>query len=142
MTDKKESTSGAYWKQHVISWEASAYFKDSRKQPTFWDRMSTLFRGQGMYVRMEAALKLVAPHIQDKVILDIGCASGRFAFQLMEAGAQKVIGIDVSPAAIEAAKSKASRESLCGSYGIQSDGFNPTGCYASASGSCHRTGRD
>ena len=41
MTDKKESTSGAYWKQHVISWEASAYFKDSRKQPTFWDRMWT-----------------------------------------------------------------------------------------------------
>ena len=106
MAPELNSKSGKYWKQHVMSWEASAYFKDSGKQPTFWDRLSTLFRGQGMYVRMEAALKLVAPHIQDKVILDIGCASGRFAFQLMEAGAQKVIGIDVSPASIEAANQK------------------------------------
>ena len=106
MTPESDSKSGDYWKAHVMSWEASAYFKDSGKQPTFWDRMSTLFRGQGMYVRMDAALRLVAPHIKDKVILDIGCASGRFAFQLMEAGAQKVVGIDVSPAAIEAANQK------------------------------------
>ena len=59
-----------------------------------------------MYVRMDAALKMVTPFVKDKVILDIGCASGRFAFQLMEAGAQKVIGVDVSPAAIEAANQK------------------------------------
>jgi len=106
MTQESNSKSGKYWKEHVMSWEAGAYFKDRGKHPAFWDRMSTLFRGQGMYVRMDAALKMVAPFVKDKVILDIGCASGRFAFQLMEAGAQKVIGIDVSPTAIEAADQK------------------------------------
>ncbi len=106
MTPASNSKSGDYWKQHVVSWEASAYFKDSGKQPTFWDSLSTLFRGQGMYVRMDAALKMAAPFIKDKVILDIGCASGRFAFQLMEAGAQKVIGVDVSSEAIDAANQK------------------------------------
>jgi len=106
MTPESNSKSGAYWKEHVISWEASAYFKDSGKQPTFWDRMSTLFRGQGMYVRMEAALRMVKPSIKNMNVLDIGCASGRFAFQLMEAGAQKVVGVDVSPAAIESANQK------------------------------------
>jgi len=100
------SKSGEYWKQHVMSWEASAYYKDSGKPPTFWDRMSTLFRGRGMYVRMEAALRMVTPHVKNMSVLDIGCASGRFAFQLMEVGASKVTGIDVSPAAIETANQK------------------------------------
>ena len=103
MSPESNSKSGDYWKEHVMSWEASAYFKDGGKQPTFWDRMSTLFRGQGMYVRMEAALRMVKPSVKNMSVLDIGCASGRFAFQLMEAGAQRVTGIDVSSAAIEAA---------------------------------------
>ncbi len=59
-----------------------------------------------MYVRMDAALRMVKPYVKNMSVLDIGCASGQFAFQLMEAGAQKVIGIDVSPAAIEIGKPK------------------------------------
>jgi SAM-dependent methyltransferase len=106
MAPESKSKSGEYWKKHVMSWEASAYFKDSGKQPSFWDRTSTLFRGQGMYVRMDAALRMVKPYVKDMSVLDIGCASGRFAFQLMDAGAQKVIGIDVSPVAIEAANQR------------------------------------
>ena len=98
------SKSGDYWKQHVMSWEAGAYYKDDGRKPSFWDRMSTPFRGDGMYVRMDAALRLVAPHVKGRTVLDIGCASGRFAFQLLEAGAAKVIGLDVSPAAIESAE--------------------------------------
>ncbi|HUH97257.1 MAG TPA: class I SAM-dependent methyltransferase [Anaerolineales bacterium] len=106
MSPEPGSKSGEYWKQHVMSWEASAYFKDRGKQPAFWDRLSTLFRGQGMYIRMEAALRMLKPHVKDMRVLDLGCASGRFAFQLMEAGAQKVTGLDVSPAAIEAAEQR------------------------------------
>ncbi len=106
MTREQSSKSGEYWKEHILSWEASAYYKDSGKQPRFWDRLSTLFRGQGMYVRMDAALKLAAPHLKDLTVLDIGCASGRFAFELLEAGARRVIGVDVSPAAIAAAKER------------------------------------
>ena len=106
MTDKKESTGGEYWKQHTVSWEASAYFKDTNKKPTFWDAVSTWFRGEGMYVRMDAALKMVAPHVKDKVVLDIGCASGRFSAQLIEAGAKHVIGVDVVPAIIEFANQR------------------------------------
>ena len=106
MTQESKSKSGDYWKQHIVSWESSAYFKDSSKPATFWDRMSTLFRGEGMYVRMDAALRMIAPYVKDQIVLDIGCASGRFAFQLMEAGARKVIGVDVSSEAIDAANQK------------------------------------
>lgn len=106
MTQESKSKSGEYWKQHLASWEASAYFKDSGEPPTFWDGMSTLFRGQGMYVRMDAALRMITPFVKDQVVLDIGCASGRFAFQLMKTGARKVIGVDVSSEAIDAADQK------------------------------------
>jgi SAM-dependent methyltransferase len=103
METKKISESGKYWKEHLLSWEASAYYKDTPQKANLWDRLSTLFRGNAMYIRMRAALELLKPHIAGKIVLDVGCASGRFAFQLLEAGATKVYGVDVSPDAIQIA---------------------------------------
>jgi SAM-dependent methyltransferase len=103
MNTKKISESGDYWKEHLLSWEASAYYKDTQRKANLWDRLSTFFRGDAMYVRMNAALDLLKPHIPGKTVLDVGCASGRFAFQLLEAGAAKVHGVDVSPEAIQIA---------------------------------------
>jgi cyclopropane fatty-acyl-phospholipid synthase-like methyltransferase len=103
MEPEPTSESGRYWKEHVLSWEAGAYYKDRRTRPSFWDRISAIFRGRAMYVRMDAALQLVSPHLAGLNVLDIGCGSGRFAFELLAAGAERVVGIDVSPAAIEAA---------------------------------------
>jgi SAM-dependent methyltransferase len=103
MGPEQTSESGKYWKEHVLSWEAGAYYKDRRTRPSFWDRTSAIFRGRAMYVRMDAALQLVSPHVAGRQVLDIGCGSGRFAFELLAAGAERVVGVDVSPAAIEAA---------------------------------------
>ena len=109
MQSRDPRESGEYWKKHVTSWEAGAYYRDAGSQPRLWDGLSALFRGNGMYVRMEAALRLAAPHVQGMSVLDIGCASGRFAIQLLEAGAERVIGLDVAPAAIEAANRRRSQ---------------------------------
>ena len=106
MGPEPTSESGEYWKEHVLSWEAGAYYKDRSARPAFWDRVSSIFRGRAMYVRMDAALQLVSPHLAGLHVLDIGCGSGRFAFQLLAAGAERVVGIDVSPAAIEAADAR------------------------------------
>jgi cyclopropane fatty-acyl-phospholipid synthase-like methyltransferase len=103
MGPEPTSESGKYWQEHVLSWEAGAYYKDRSTKPAIWDRVSSIFRGPAMYVRMDAALELVSPHLAGLRVLDIGCGSGRFAFQLLAAGAERVVGIDVSPAAIEAA---------------------------------------
>ena len=105
------SDSGKYWKEHVLSWEAGAYYKDRDTRPSFWDRTSSIFRGRAMYVRMEAALQLVSAHVGGLRVLDIGCGSGRFAFELLEAGAQHVTGVDVSPAAVEAANARRGQSS-------------------------------
>ena len=101
---KQKSESAKYWEEHLLSWEASAYYKDGQKDATWWDRLSTVFRGDAMYVRMNAALGLVAPHINGMSVLDVGCASGRFSFSMVQAGASKVYGIDISKTAIEIAQ--------------------------------------
>jgi len=103
MNSKEISKSGEYWKEHLLSWEASAYHKDTQHKANLWDRLSTIFRGDAMYVRMQAALELLKPHIAGKTVLDVGCASGRFPFQLLEAGAAKVYGVDISLEAIKIA---------------------------------------
>lgn len=103
MSSKQISKSGEYWKDHLLSWEASAYYKDSEQKADLWDRISTIFRGDAMYVRMNAALELLKPHISGMTVLDVGCASGRFPFQLLDAGAAKVYGVDVSSEAIQIA---------------------------------------
>lgn len=103
MNSKQISKSGEYWKEHLLSWEASAYYKDIPHKAKLWDRLSTIFRGDAMYVRMNAALELLRPYLAGKTVLDLGCASGRFAFQLLDAGAAKVFGVDISPEAIQIA---------------------------------------
>jgi SAM-dependent methyltransferase len=112
MDSQRTSKSGQYWKDHILSWEASAYYKDTPHKAHPWDRLSTLFRGDAMYVRMNAALGLLEPHLAGKTVLDIGCASGRFAFQLLEAGAARVHGVDISPAAIQIANGHSAHAGL------------------------------
>lgn len=112
MSSNNISKSGKYWKEHLLSWEASAYYKDTHHKASLWDRLSTVFRGDAMYVRMNAALELLKPHLVGKTVLDIGCASGRFAFQLLEAGAAKVYGVDISSEAIKFAKDRSVKAGL------------------------------
>lgn len=104
----QKSESAKYWEDHLQSWEASAYYKEGQQNANWWDRLSTVFRGDAMYVRMNTALELLAPHINGMTVLDVGCASGRFAFQMIKAGAQKVYGTDISTDALELAKKQSS----------------------------------
>ena len=102
----QKSESAEYWEKHLISWEASAYYKEGQRQANWWDRLSTFFRGDAMYTRMRCALELIRPHIQGATVLDVGCASGRFPIQMVQAGAAKVFGMDISAEAIDAAKKR------------------------------------
>jgi cyclopropane fatty-acyl-phospholipid synthase-like methyltransferase len=103
----QKSESARYWEEHLQSWEASAYFRDGQQTAGWWDRLSTVFRGDAMYVRMNTALELIAPHLNGMTVLDVGCASGRFAFQMIQAGAQKVHGTDISEDALALARKRA-----------------------------------
>ena len=103
----QKSESATYWEEHLKSWEASAYYKEGQQNANWWDRLSTFFRGDAMYIRMQTALELIKPHIKDKTVLDVGCASGRFAFQMIAVGAKKIYGTDISSEAVTFAKNHA-----------------------------------
>jgi SAM-dependent methyltransferase len=106
MSDQK-SQSGDYWEKHVVSWEASTYYTDkSMPGPNLWDRFSTLFRGSHLYDRMTIAIDLLKPYLARQTVLDLGCASGRFADQLLAAGAGRVIGVDVSEEIVKLANER------------------------------------
>ncbi len=100
---KRKSESGRYWEGHLLSWEAGAYYKEGQQSASWWDRLSTAFRGDAMYVRMQGALEFVKPYLSGAKVLDVGCGSGRFPLQMAQAGAAKVYGTDVVPEAIERA---------------------------------------
>ncbi len=103
----QKSQSGEYWDKHVVSWEASTYYTDhSLPKPNLWDRFSTLFRGSSLYDRMTIALDMLKPYLAGLTVLEVGCASGRFADQLLAAGAARVVGVDVSEEIIQIANGR------------------------------------
>ena len=112
MSNERKSESAQYWQEHLASWEASAYYKDSPQKANWWDRLSTFFRGDAMYVRMQTALELVKPHLAGRTVMDVGCASGRFAFQMLAEGAAKVYGVDISAEALALAKQRRQESGL------------------------------
>lgn len=94
-----------YWRKNSPRWEAGAYFEENSSiKRGFLESLSHYIRGRSVYVRMEKAKTLLTPHIQGKHVLDVGCASGRFAKMLIEAGAKHVTGVDISEAVIEIAQ--------------------------------------
>ncbi|HEY2981999.1 MAG TPA: class I SAM-dependent methyltransferase [Anaerolineales bacterium] len=114
MSEEKKSESAKYWQEHLLSWEASAYYEDTQLKAGWWDGLSTFFRGDAMYVRMRAALELLSPHLPGQSVLDVGCGSGRFSFQMLEAGAARVIGVDISQQAVELAEMQRDARGLAG----------------------------
>ena len=75
-------------------------------KPNVWDRFSTLFRGSSLYDRMTIALDILRPYLPGLTVLEVGCASGRFASQMVDAGAARVIGVDVSEEIIRIANER------------------------------------
>lgn len=96
-----------YWAKNVLSWEKSAYYKDQEMSHTpmrFWDRVSSFFRGDSIYKRADHAFEEIKDHIKSKTIVDVGCASGRLARRMLDHGAAKVYGIDISEDAVALAR--------------------------------------
>jgi cyclopropane fatty-acyl-phospholipid synthase-like methyltransferase len=114
----RKSESAEYWEKHLASWEASAYFREGQQNENWWDRLSTVFRGDAMYTRMRCALELIRPYLQGATVLDVGCASGRFPIQMIQAGAAKVYGTDISAEAIESAKKRGEELGLADRLGF------------------------
>ena len=89
----------------------------------FWDRTARRYDNQideeddVAVFTLEHSRKYLQPN---HVILDVGCATGRFAFAIAP-GVEKVCGIDISSEMIHAAKGNAAESSMKNMQFMQAD---------------------
>lgn len=90
-----------YWDKKIIEWENSI---TKRGTFSFVEKLASYFR-KPLIFRTELCLRMVMPFVGDKTILELGCGSGFFTFELCKSKAvKKIIGIDISRNAINRAK--------------------------------------
>ena len=101
-----------YWDRKIIDWEDSTR---GRGQLPLIERIAALFRGP-LKVRTEMCFDLIAPFASNRSVVELGCGSGFFAFELFERARPKSItGIDISENAVERANRIAREKGLEGS---------------------------
>lgn len=62
--------------------------------------------GKEIYLEHIARYEFIKPLVKNKKVLDIACGSGYGTFEILNSGANEVIGIDISSEAIEYCKNK------------------------------------
>lgn len=93
-----------YWNKFIIDWDKSVYNSDPCGL-NFVEKIATRFR-RPLQVRHAFALECLSKIISEKLVIELGCGTGRLALDLFDAGARRVIGIDISDFAIEEAKKR------------------------------------
>ena len=87
-----------YWHKEVESFD-SIY---SHKKSGFKNFLDKKLRWD-MYERFNYTMNNSEP-IENKMILDVGCGTGRFVFEFIKRKSKKVVGIDIAPGMIETCK--------------------------------------
>lgn len=103
-------TQEKYWDQKIKNWTQGAY-RGKFTGLDLVERLANLFRGP-ISGRLKATLKIIGPLAKNKVVLDLGCGLGDFCFELLSYQPRKVIGIDISGAAIKMARQLAKKKKV------------------------------
>jgi len=79
---------------------------------SFVEKVASYFR-RPVKLRNKISFDTVLPHVEGKTILELGCGSGFFAFDICRnSNVKKIIGIDISENAINRAKKISYEEGL------------------------------
>ena len=90
-----------YWNNKIIEWEDSMH---GASHLSFIERLASYFRKPVLF-RNKTVLETILPLVDGKVVLELGCGSGYFAFDLCKnSKVKKIIGLDISEQAINRAK--------------------------------------
>jgi len=105
--------SESYWEKKIIEWENSM---QSKRNISFIEKLASFFR-KPVKFRTEMCLKILEPLAREKTMLELGCGSGFFAFELYEKSKpEHIIGIDFSDNAIRRAQNIALRKNLANKF--------------------------
>lgn len=90
-----------YWDKKIIEWEDSI---NGNQHISFVERIAAFFR-QPLKARSEICMALLVSFAGGKSVLDLGCGSGFFSFELYDKAKPKhIFGIDISGQAIRRAQ--------------------------------------
>ncbi|MDR3437111.1 methyltransferase domain-containing protein [Telmatospirillum sp.] len=91
-----------FWNDKILGWEESRYLAPS-KAATFVERMAGRI-SSSLRFRLDAAVRLLAPHLPGRQVVELGCGSGLLAERLISLGAAGYRGIDIADRAIAEAR--------------------------------------
>ena len=104
MTARPTPDPKAFWNAKILGWEDSRYGSAASSDliENVAGRISSSVR-----FRLEAAARLLAPHVAGRRVVELGCGSGHLAERLLVLGAASYQGYDLSDIAIARAKQRA-----------------------------------
>ncbi|MCX6368821.1 MAG: methyltransferase domain-containing protein [Armatimonadetes bacterium] len=94
------------------------YFSPAEGFARLADTYDLRLSGNPMLLLETSQTLAALPNVAGKAVADIGCGTGRYAIQLMRLGAEKVAGVDLSPAMLEVAQHKSHRAELPIEWGV------------------------
>ena len=94
--------SKSYWDNKIISWEKSYFDNKSNARIPFLEKIASKFR-KPLIARKLNLLKIIQNEIKGKTICEFGCGTGDLINNILNLGAKKVYGLDISPKAISLA---------------------------------------
>lgn len=95
----------AFWEEKILGWEGGRY-GEGHGEPGLLQRIAD-WSSDSLRFRVPFAAEQLAPFVQGRTVVDLGCGSGLLTGPLLEAGARHVRGIDIAESAIVAARARA-----------------------------------
>jgi SAM-dependent methyltransferase len=100
-----------FWDKKILGWESDKYTPPEGQVRRFFDA------NQSLKYRKLIAQNVLRQVVKGKSVLEIGCGTARLLPSIMEAGATKYVGVDISSVAIEEAK--AGHQALLGKGNVE-----------------------
>lgn len=91
-----------FWDKKIKQWEKDKYFNNRKASGIINFDVNTSVKA-----RLELARLILKNVVRDLTVVEVGCGSALLMEDILSFGANKYIGIDVSPVAIEATKQRA-----------------------------------
>ena len=98
-----------FWNAKILGWEASRY--GGAAAPNLIEGLAGRV-SSSLRFRLDAAARLLAPHLAGRTVVELGCGSGLLAERLLALGAASYQGYDFSEAAIARAEQRAAASPL------------------------------
>lgn len=112
-TIKFYDSGGGYFDEQVKSGERLES-KTSKLYTELWRKFGkgTMLQESIMLIKKRIPQEVINNHIKNKIVMDMGCGSGRYSLALSGLGAKKVYALDLSERSYEPAKAIALKKKL------------------------------